>query len=257
MELNTINIEDMNWPDIEAAVGGGYDTAVVMIGAMEQHGPHLPLKTDSMIGEALALGVAERLGNALKGPTIRIGCSRHHLSFAGTISVEPETLLAVLSDYISSLSHHGFRTIVILSSHGGNYAPVNQALEGFRKAHPDLTIMFCGNISAMMDAMFEEAAKHGVSKEQAGVHAGDLETSVALALEPGLVATDRFAPGFVDEFGSEAQKTIGEKGIVGLSKSGVLGDPTRAGAEKGSAYLEAVVGHSVEVIRAELDRTIQ
>ena len=252
MELRTIDIEDMNWCDVKEAISAGYDTAVLAIGSMEQHGPHLPIKTDSAIGEALALGVANQLGNALKGPTIRLGCSRHHLSFAGTVSVSPETLLAVLSDYIDSLCHHGFRTIVILASHGGNFAPVNQALESLRKSHPKHTILFCGNISAMMDVMFIEAEKHGISKEQAGVHAGDLETSIMLALEPSQVQVERCAAGFVDEFGSDAQRVIGEEGIIGLSKSGVLGDPTQADDEKGWRYLTATIDHFVEVIRKDL-----
>ena len=250
MEL--IEIEDLSWADVKKAIDAGYDTAVFAVGAMEQHGPHLPIKTDAAIGEALALEVAKRLGNALKGPTIRLGCSRHHLSFAGTVSVQPETLLAVLSDYVSSLCHHGFKKIVILASHGGNFAPINQALEELRESHPGHKIIFCGNISAMMDVMFSEAARHNVTKEQAGVHAGDLETSIMLALEPDWVRSERYAAGFIDEFGSEAQKVIGEEGIIGLHESGVLGDPTRADDEKGRRYLSAVVDHFVKVIRKDL-----
>ena len=248
MELAAIDIENMSWTDVKEAIRAGYDTVVFAVGSMEQHGPHLPIKTDSAIGEAVARGVAKRLGNALMAPTLRLGCSRHHLSFAGTVSVQPETLIATISDYISSLCEHGFRAIVILASHGGNFAPLNQALEELRQSHPDHTIEFCGDISAMMDAMYAAAEQFGTTREQAGVHAGDLETSIMMALEPELVRTERTAVGLVDEFGSEAQKIIGERGIIGLDQSGVLGDPTMADAAKGHRYLEALIDHFVDVI---------
>ena len=122
--MKTIRLEDMNWPDIKKAIANGYKTVVVGIGATEQHGPHLPLKTDAVIGEMLAYEVAKGLGNALQAPTIRVGCSEHHLSFPGTISLHASTLKSIIIDYVESLKRHGFETVVLLPSHGGNFTTV-------------------------------------------------------------------------------------------------------------------------------------
>src|SRR4030042_2485567 len=84
-EMGALLLERMTWPEVRAEVQGGRDTVVVPLGAVEQHGPHLPLGTDAMFGDEIGRAAAERL-NAFLAPTIRVGCSHPHLAFAGTIS---------------------------------------------------------------------------------------------------------------------------------------------------------------------------
>src|SRR5919112_438192 len=99
---------------VQAEVGRGRSTVVVPFGAVEQHGPHLPLDTDAVLGDRLGPLLAERLG-ALCAPTMRIGCSQHHLAFAGTLSLRAETLRMVVHDLVDRLARHGFGRVVLLA----------------------------------------------------------------------------------------------------------------------------------------------
>src|SRR5687768_5392698 len=109
-----VRIERMTWPDIGAAIAGGKRTVIIPSGAVEQHGPHLPLLTDSASASALALKLARRLGDALVAPTIWMGRSDHHMGFPGTITLSPETFQGLYRDSCVSLAQHGFETIVCL-----------------------------------------------------------------------------------------------------------------------------------------------
>jgi len=231
-------MEDMNWPDIKDKINNGYTTAVFAIGSTEQHGPHLPLITDSLIGDVLALKVAEKLGNALQAPTIRVGLSEHHLAFPGTISLKPETLKAVIHDFVDSLKVHGFKTIVLLPSHGGNFATVGHVVKELQGKHTDLKIVGFADLQAFVEAMIAYSAEFGVTAYDAGAHAGESETSFILALADNLVQKDRYAPGYLGPLGEEEVNIIFEKGMPALSEKGVLGDPTTATAEKGKVYIE-------------------
>ena len=99
MQQHTLFLERMRWPQVRAAIESGTTTVVVPCGAVEQHGPHLPLFVDAEHGTKLGEEVARRLGRALVAPTIRVGCSDHHMSFAGTISLRQGTFTAVCRDY--------------------------------------------------------------------------------------------------------------------------------------------------------------
>ncbi|MCH7475968.1 MAG: creatininase family protein, partial [Gemmatimonadetes bacterium] len=121
---DSLFLERLTSPQVAAALKEGKTTIVVPCGAVEQHGPHLPLFVDAEHGTRLGAEVARRLGNTLVAPTIRIGCSEHHMSFSGTISLEETTFRAVCRDYCVSLSRHGFRKICMLPTHGGNFRPL-------------------------------------------------------------------------------------------------------------------------------------
>src|ERR1700761_2589768 len=101
-----IRLELMTYKDVAAALLRGFDTVIVPCGAVEQHGPHLPLCMDADHAEALAELIALRLGRTLIAPAIRVGCSSHHLAFPGTISLRPETFEAICSDYCTGLARH-------------------------------------------------------------------------------------------------------------------------------------------------------
>jgi creatinine amidohydrolase len=231
-------MEQMNWPEIKQAIASGFTTAVFAVGSTEQHGPHLPTMTDARIGDDLAVRVARKLGRALQARTIDLGVSEHHLAFPGTISLKPETLSLILRDTIDSLVRHGFKRIVIIPSHGGNFATVRQAIEAARKAHPEVEVTGFTDLLALTAFLEKTSARHGVSAGEAGAHSGENETSMMLALEGGLVAADRFAPGYIGPLGEAEMKVIFAKGMPALTANGVLGDPRTASAEKGEDYLD-------------------
>ena len=236
--MKTIRMEQMTWPEIKAAIASGFTTAVVAIGSTEQHGPHLPTMTDACIGEELAYRVALKLGYALQARTIEVGLSEHHLAFAGTVSLRPETLRMILRDYGDSLVRHGFTRIVFLPSHGGNFATVRNAIEEARAAHPGVEFTGYTDLFGLIGFLNTASAEYGVSPEASGAHAGESETSMMMALERDLVATERFAAGYLGSTGENELKIILEKGMPALTSNGVLGDPRTASAEKGEVYLE-------------------
>lgn len=126
--MSNLLMDGMTSPDVRAAIDAGSTTVVVACGAVEQHGPHLPLLMDAGHGAELAVQVARRLGNALVAPTIRVGCSDHHMAFAGTISLRRRTFQALCMDYATSLARHGFTEICFVPTHGGNFAPLAEIL---------------------------------------------------------------------------------------------------------------------------------
>jgi creatinine amidohydrolase len=247
--MKTIQMKDMNWPDIKEAVRRGFTTVVFAIGSTEQHGPHLPLKTDSKIGDAVAYRVAEKLGRTLQGPTIPLGCSDHHLAFAGTISLQAETLKAIIADYIRSLDKHGFKTIILLPCHGGNFSTVRQAIKKLQKQYPHLNIWGIADLNVFVAAFIRFSAEFGITAEEAGAHAGESETSLMLALSEKLVAKNRFRAGYTGDLGDEQIQVILKKGMPALTDIGVLGDPTKATSVKGMIYLERMADFIVEEIR--------
>jgi creatinine amidohydrolase len=236
--MSTVRMEEMTWPEIRRAIDAGSTTAVFAVGSTEQHGPHLPTMTDARIGDDVAGRVARKLGRALQARTIDVGQSEHHLAFAGTISLKAETLALILRDYVASLVRHGFARIVIVPSHGGNFATVRQAIEAASRAHPGVEVTGLTDLLALTDFLNGASARYGVSAEDSGAHAGESETSIMLALEGGLVASGLFAPGYIGPLGEAEMKLIFEKGMPALTSNGVLGDPRTATAEKGEDYLE-------------------
>lgn len=245
----TIRMEEMTWPEIKQAIESGFKTAVFAVGSTEQHGPHLPEMTDARIGEDVGERIARKLGNALQARTVDVGISEHHLAFAGTISLKPETLSLVLRDYVDSLARHGFTRVVIIPTHGGNFATVRQAIAAARTNHPGLEVIAFTEVLALTGFLERLSVEHGVSAEEAGAHAGESETSMMLALEGDLVKTDRFASGYLGPFGEAESKLLFEKGMRALSANGVLGDPRKASAAKGEGYLEGLADFIISELR--------
>ena len=248
--MKIIRMEEMTWPEIRRAIDSGFTTAVFAVGSTEQHGPHLPTMTDARIGDDVAGRVGRKLGHALQARTIDVGQSEHHLAFAGTISLKAETLALILRDYVASLAHHGFKRIIIIPSHGGNFATVRQAIETASQTHSGVEVKGFSDLLALTDLLNQASARYGVSAEDSGAHAGESETSIMMALEGGLVASDRFAPGYIGPLGEAEMRVIFEKGMPALTSNGILGDPRTASAEKGEDYLERFADFIVSAIGA-------
>ena len=243
--MGAVELDTLTWPDVEAELDAGRDTVVVAFGATEQHGRHMPLATDALIGDHFAAELAERL-DAFVAPTVRVGCSSHHLAFPGTLSIADETFHAIVADLVSSLAGAGFRRIVLVPAHGGNFAPLAAAVEklppedrGRVVALTDLTVFL--RIAELAEAEFEVPLPDG------GLHAGEWETSMLLVIHPELVRMDRAEAGYVGD-PQEAIGSLFEAGVDSISENGVIGDPARASDEHGRRYWAAALDLAVELI---------
>jgi creatinine amidohydrolase len=247
--MPSIHLEELTWPDVKAAMQEGADTVVFGIGATEQHGPHLPLACDSLIGGTLAEMVAGKLGNALVAPTVRVGCSQHHMSFPGTISVDSAELQALLLDYLKTIFHHGFKRAVMIPSHGGNFATVAETARIAREKWPDRQVIAYTDLNHLLAVAFETASAFGISAGEAGIHAGEFETSILLSTHPHLVNMSRAEKGYTGEFTSIIPDLIAH-GVARVSPNGILGDARPSDASRGEYYLSAWV----DLIMTEIER---
>jgi creatinine amidohydrolase/Fe(II)-dependent formamide hydrolase-like protein len=229
----------MTSPEIDAAISSGTTTAIIVLGAQEQHGPHLPMATDSIWGEYLADLVAQRIGGALIAPVFSVGFSPEHMEFPGTISLSAETWGAVVDDYISSLEHHGFKRIVLICSHGGNFFPLIEQLPALKDRHPATNIVAYTDLLGEVAAAAEVAARFGVTPSESGAHGGEWETSMMMVVEAETVHAERQEPGFLGDLG-EVLDQINAEGIQTVAPNGILGDPANASAEHGRAYLDRI-----------------
>jgi creatinine amidohydrolase len=254
--VETVELEKMTWTDTEQKLKDGYLTVLFACGSTEQHGPHLPLCTDTVLGTETAVRAARALGKTLVAPTVRPGCSEHHMGFPGTLTLSFDTFIRVLDDYCTSLARHGFRRIVFFSSHGGNTDLMVAHYPVIAKKLADRSLVFMALPG--LEAMERQAKfllDRGVSRSRAGVHAGFTETAEMLVVAPELVRMERSAPGRSDEdfYSPErlkwSQLESFVNGIRSQSPNGILGDPTGATAEVGETLLQMRAEMIVQQVR--------
>lgn len=201
---------------------------MVPLGSTEQHGPHLPLDTDTRIAAAVARGAQARLGDQwLVAPALAYGASGEHQSFAGTISLGTEALTLLLVEYGRSAGIWA-RRVVFVNGHGGNVAALNAAVAELRAEGRDAA--WCPCTAAGGDA-----------------HAGHTETSVLLHISPAYVWTDRWLAGNTAPL-PELLGSMRRGGVAAVSPVGILGDPTTATAAEGERILTEMVDESVRRI---------
>jgi creatinine amidohydrolase len=238
---NELRLELMTFEDVSAALKRGFDTVVVPCGAVEQHGPHLPLCMDADHAEALAALVAQLLGRTLVAPTIRVGCSSHHLAFAGTISFRAETFEAICQDYCASLARHGFSRIILFSAHIGNFPVLREILPRLRNC-----VVQSIRIDAFVDSegwlnRWRKAVEiSGGDPAAVGGHADIAETSLMMKLRPDSVRVDRFEPGHRGLLSQEQLELMWKNGISSVTKNGIIGDPRGSTVQIGDSCLEAI-----------------
>jgi creatinine amidohydrolase len=244
-----MQLADMNWPSLAAL---GKDTPIVFpLAALEQHGKHLPLFTDSLLLGEIIRRLAERFQDrAVFAPLLWLGNSDHHLDFPGTLSTPPRTYLDVLGGLLENFIQHGFRRLVFINGHGGNDVPGRQAVFEVRQRHrqrSDLLLLFA--TYWQLGARPWETEPR-LQQRQMG-HACEWETSMLLRLAPALVGMlDKLEPvPFGNGFAPATPGWITKD----LTVSGHLGDPRCATAEKGEAlfrvFTEDVAGLLDRVLR--------
>lgn len=243
--MTAMHLDRMTWAEVKLELENGRDTVIVPFGSTEQHGRHMPLGTDAVLGDEFGWALADRL-DAFLAPTVRFGCSEHHLSFPGTISVSVKTFQRVVIDVVASLSRHGFRRIVLLPTHGGNFKPLAEAFAELKPVENVKVVAFT-DLEGLVKAAFESSGLSGIEPARSGAHSGEWETSLMLALRPAQVKMDHAAEGFVGELSEIMSKVF--DGIQNLDENGVLGDPRPATAEAGEKYFEEMVEFFYQWVR--------
>jgi creatinine amidohydrolase len=242
----TILWAEMSRPEIAHAATT--DTLVIVpVGAIEQHGPHLPVNVDVVDAFEISKLVARRERNVLVAPPVWWGYSPYHARMPGTISLRPETYLGLLQDILDGIISHGFRKIFLLNGHGGNRSLISVAVfECMRRTNVSVASASYWDLATEQIAVIRESSRGGMA------HACELETSLQLVFQPALVRMELATRELVDSrksYGtSYSFRDLMDFGavttgydIATTDPTGILGDPTLASAEKGARILEAVL----------------
>jgi creatinine amidohydrolase len=219
------------WPE----VGDPLPLLLLPLGSTEQHGPHLPLDTDTRIAVAVATAAAARLPGLLVAPALGYGASGEHAGFPGTLSLGTEILEHALVELVRSADDTA-AGLVVINGHGGNAAALRGAARSLTAEGRQVLVW------APRAAV---ATSVGLPDAPADLHAGRAETSLLLHLAPDLVREGAAARG-----PSPTMAELTRHGVLRLSPTGVLGDPAGANAAEGAALLDALVTDAVAAIRA-------
>jgi len=240
-------LQEMTWKNVDNL---SRDLPIIFpVAAMEQHGHHAPLFTDSMLlGEVIRRTNERASDKALFAPLTWIGNSDHHIDFPGTISASPRLYLDLLRDLLENFIRHGFHRLMIVNGHGGNIVPGKQAVFELRQKYrdrTDLLLLFAcywdlGGRPQAHDPRFQQA-------EREIGHACEYETSMLLQLDPQLVQGDiselpaiPFAYGFEPAYRGWTTKD--------RTTYGHIGDPRHATADKGEFLFETYTSGLVELL---------
>ncbi|MBC7099432.1 creatininase family protein [Candidatus Bipolaricaulota bacterium] len=236
-----MELSRMTWKKAREAIPKA-EVALLPVGSTEQHGPHLPLGTDWLVAQEIARR-ASRAGGWLLLPTVPVGVSEHHRQFWGTLWVPP----GVLRDYVvgiaRALASHGLSRVVFVNGHGGNTPALEEAARALRGEgiYAYLYVWW----QAIPEAIAEVT-------EDRGSHAGEVETSVVLAVEEGLVDQGGYAEAVRDgapTWGRMAHGVSVGFDTLDFSRSGATGDPRGATPEKGERLLRAAAARLNEFCR--------
>ena len=225
-----LGLGQQRWPKVDP----GEVLLLVPVGSVEQHGPHLPLATDTMIADAVTRAAAERLvsrggARVLFAPSVSYGASGEHEGFPGTVSIGHEALLLLLAEFGRSACQWA-SAVVFVNGHGGNAATLTEAVELLRQEG-------------------REVAWTSTALPDVDAHAGEAETSLLRFLAPWSVRVDLMAAG-VTEPVSELMPRLRDTGVRGVSANGVLGDPTTSSVERGRELFDRLVRNLVAELTA-------
>jgi creatinine amidohydrolase/Fe(II)-dependent formamide hydrolase-like protein len=241
----SVFLDDLTWTEVREATKAGKTTIIIPIGGTEQNGPHMALGKHNVRVKALAEKIAATLGNALVAPVIAyvpqgpVAQPTGHMRFPGTITVPDEVFEKVLESAGSGFRLHGFKDIVFIGDHGGYQKSIRKAADNLNREWSSTSVRAHAIEEYHRSAEIEFAKllkEKGIKSEEIGTHAGLADTSLALAVDPGLVRIDRLA--------------APNRGTL----DGVYGDPKHASAELGKAGVELIVERTVDAIRKAVAR---
>jgi len=222
-----VELGGATWPDV-AATGSAFLLALP-VGSLEQHGPHLPLDTDTRIAVELAQRLAGTRPDIFIAPAVSYGASGEHAAFAGTLLLDHAVLADLLMELIRS-ARASFAGVVVISSHGGNHEGLSLVKERCR-------------VDGESALVWPAAVPGG------DAHAGRTETSLMLAIDPAAVRLERAEPGCTDPLDALMPRLRAE-GVRPISSNGVLGDPRGASGAEGEALLAALTADLAGAVRA-------
>ncbi len=241
--VHSVYLEDLTWTEVQQRLNNHSTTVIVPIGGTEQSGPYLVLGKHNIRVHALAGQIARKLGNALVAPVIAyvpegsIHPASGHMRFPGTISIPPETFESVLDATARSFKEHGFRDVVFIGDHGGyqkNEEKVATRLNLEWGRDPSCRVhAITQYYRVTQQGYVSELKKQGFTRAEIGEHAGLADTSLSLAIDPGLVR----------------QKEL-EHSAVPVAGDGIDGDPRRSTVNLGQLGIEQIVAASVTAIRS-------
>jgi len=238
--------ENSTWVEVETYLkNSNLPIAILPVGSVEAHGPHLPLITDSIIAEAIAKEVGKKVG-AFVLPVFHYGTLWSLKDFPGSTWIERDTLTRAIYDVGAALANHGFKVFIVVNAHIGNTDSVKEGLRKLIKDFPKLNVLMFNP-----DIIFEVARKYTESKPwyKMYYHAEEIETSLLLYLAPDTVKMDKAVREYPSIPDNMSYKFIPWKQ---LTRSGVIGDPTVASKDKGRKIFEEVVNKIIEAIEKEI-----
>lgn len=218
---------------------------ILPVGSTEQHGPHLPINTDTMIAEAVALATAKR-SRGLVLPGIPLGYAWVWRDVPASLTLSFDTYVRVITETVESLSRWGVKAVYIMSGHGANPQVIKHALRESIHGKMDVKVLY-GMYAGLKEMMAEADSDswHG------DVHAEEIETSLMLAIAPHLVRMELAAADYPPAPADYGQS---ELAMGHLMRSGVFGDPTKATAEKGRRWLDLAADRSAILWTSFLER---
>ncbi|HEX6395077.1 MAG TPA: mycofactocin biosynthesis peptidyl-dipeptidase MftE [Acidimicrobiales bacterium] len=229
-----MGLGSLAWPEV--ADRARWSVVAVPLGSTEQHGPHLPLSTDTDIAVALCARLEAEVPEVLAAPPICYGSSGEHRGFAGTLSIGQHALEAMLVELCRSADE--FSGVMIVSTHGGNRETVERSVALLRSERRKVAAWF---------------PRGG---DPCDSHAGRVETSVQLALRPERVRRDRLATGDTRPL-PDLMPVLRQGGVLAVSASGTLGDPVGSTSEIGQQMLQRWTDDLVEAVRREWEPALR
>jgi creatinine amidohydrolase len=245
----------MKWQNLTSSELDAFDRATPLflsIAAVEQHGPHLPMGTDALIGQYFLDQLDTRLGNdVLILPPVSVGYSVHHLDYPGTLSVGHSALGGYVRDLVDSALTHGFRNFVLFNSHAGNVAVAGILLEELGTAHPDRKIV----LANWWKLVAPEIRALQANEAGGDSRAGDMETSIMLhiagdavrPIDAGIGAVPALFPWADGDLLTAERATLYASMRDRTAGSGVAGTPRKASAAKGAIITSLVIDALVDV----------
>jgi mycofactocin precursor peptide peptidase len=220
------NLADLNWVQVDR---GERRALIVPLGSLEQHGPHLPLDSDTRIAVAVAAATAARREGVSVAPPLAFGASGEHDAFPGTVSIGTAALTDVLVELGRDVSRH-WNALLFVNGHGGNRDAVSAAL-------------------SRLAAERRRCSAFSVAPANGDAHAGRTETSLLLHLDPAAVRDEHAAPGETRPI-AELIGRLRSEGVRSVSPNGVLGDPAGATAAEGRRFLDRATAECVATLDA-------